>query len=99
MKRRTRFVAVAAAAAMAALTAGCASSPGAGAPSAARIRDACLQVEMPAALEKYKDEGAKAEGSARTYAGLICGFVANECSKTPGTPQCQRDLKRYGLLP
>jgi len=80
------------------LVVGCAGTPGVGVPSAERIRDACLQAEMPAALQKYQGEGAQAEGSARAYAGFICGFVANSCSKDPGGPACQRDLKRYGLL-
>ncbi len=97
MKTRTRALSGTFAAAL--LAAGCAGTPGESAPSAERIREACIRAEMPAAMEKFKDEGAKAEGSARVYAGLICGFVANQCSKTPGTPECQRDLKRYGLLP
>jgi len=97
---KTGSVVAALAAALGALSIGCAQSP---APalanmSAEQIMMGCMKVEVPAALQKLGiDPRVRTRDDAGALAYLVCSDVVRHCAAQPGTEACQRVLSRYGL--
>lgn len=72
--------------------------PATGELSAERIMTACMQVEVPAALQRLGvDPRMRTRDDAGAFAYLICGEIVRHCGATPTTDACQQALGRYGL--
>jgi hypothetical protein len=78
--------------------AGCAMPPGDNTLTAPRIMEACMKVELPKAIDKFRAEGKSAE-DAGLFAHLVCQTVANICAKEPLSSGCPKSLTDYGLRP
>jgi hypothetical protein len=98
-----RIQSVAATAVLAWLTVGCSTPPAApvvaaGTPTASQILEACMKVEVPAALKLLGlSERIRSRDDAGIVAHSMCQSIANNCSVNPKEPACQERLRAYGL--
>ena len=67
-------------------------------PSAEQIMIACMQVEIPRALQRLGiDPRMRTRDDAGAFAYLICKNVVGFCAPAPTSEACQPILSRYGL--
>lgn len=103
MKTRAMSAAWWAATAAALLLAGCATPPAPPPPAAATptpttLLDACMKVEVPAALQRLGvDPKMPTREDAAAFAYLMCQHALRSCSEAPAGEACSVALARYGL--
>lgn len=66
-------------------------------PPASQIMDACMKVEVPAALKLLGVGAIRTRDDAGYWAHNICQAVVQSCSADPNGDACQQPLRSYGL--